>query len=164
MPRFGFLILFPYTFLFFLSFSLEDHNECLNPAHHSCDQTCHNIPGSYFCSCLIGYDLLDDGYSCLGESRSHGHLRFILYLFSSYACVWYLHIYMYVHAYLNIGRWNLHGKLALHYIQHSLGGLDLWGHFSMSPYLHVWVVHRWLLKFESASFVGSQHRTYFQVE
>lgn len=32
-----------------------------------CEQTCSNIPGSYTCSCVSGYQLDYDGKSCIGE-------------------------------------------------------------------------------------------------
>ena len=34
-----------------------------------CEQTCSNIPGSYTCSCVSGYQLDYDGKSCTGEKR-----------------------------------------------------------------------------------------------
>lgn len=46
----------------------KDINECLEETH-MCAHMCHNIAGSYFCSCnSTGYRLLSDGLSCNGES------------------------------------------------------------------------------------------------
>ena len=47
----------------FICLSL-DINECAGNID-SCSQMCNNTQGSYFCSCLLGYQL-DGRYSCRG--------------------------------------------------------------------------------------------------
>ena len=42
-----------------------DIDECIEGTD-TCDQVCSNTLGSYNCSCLQGYLLLDDGISCEG--------------------------------------------------------------------------------------------------
>lgn len=41
-----------------------DIDECLEGGLGTCGQTCINIPGSYICSCLPGYSLGIDKWSC----------------------------------------------------------------------------------------------------
>ena len=44
---------------------LIDLNECAE-GNGGCAQTCNNIVGSYYCSCLNGYELDEDGRGCSG--------------------------------------------------------------------------------------------------
>ena len=44
-----------------------DVDECCNELD-SCDHNCHDVNGSYYCSCDEGYDLNDNGYTCDGKS------------------------------------------------------------------------------------------------
>ena len=44
---------------------VSDINEC-GSGKNDCDQVCHNIPGSYKCSCGDGYTLLSDNTTCEG--------------------------------------------------------------------------------------------------
>lgn len=37
-------------------FSFLDINECADPNKSPCNGTCTNLPGSFMCSCLHGYD------------------------------------------------------------------------------------------------------------
>ena len=48
----------------FSSFSIIDIDECEESV---CEQTCTNTPGSFNCSCTIGYDLATDERSCVGK-------------------------------------------------------------------------------------------------
>ena len=42
-----------------------DINECLL-ANGQCDHDCHNTIGSYYCTCQVGYLLLEDHRGCTG--------------------------------------------------------------------------------------------------
>ena len=42
-----------------------DINEC-KTENGGCTQTCNNIAGSYYCSCIIGYELANDNHTCNG--------------------------------------------------------------------------------------------------
>lgn len=49
-------------------FIYADINECeLNV--DNCDQTCTDLPGSYFCNCSMGYELNVDGHTCDGKNE-----------------------------------------------------------------------------------------------
>lgn len=67
-----FLLYFINTFLF----PIPDLNECTMGVH-SCEQSCHNTPGSYSCSCEEGFQLRADKRHCIGMSIdrcvSHAH-------------------------------------------------------------------------------------------
>lgn len=41
-----------------------DIDECLEDGHHICDQNCVNTPGSYICTCMPGYILGNDNWTC----------------------------------------------------------------------------------------------------
>ena len=43
-----------------------DVNECADD-NGGCEQMCHNILGSYECTCEMGYELNEDGRSCDGK-------------------------------------------------------------------------------------------------
>ncbi len=47
---------------------IPDIDECADEASHQCQDTCVNIPGSYNCTCRVGYQLNSDGYNCSGIS------------------------------------------------------------------------------------------------
>lgn len=67
-----FLLYFINTFLF----PIPDLDECTMGVH-SCEQSCHNTPGSYSCSCEEGFQLRADKRHCIGMSIdrcvSHAH-------------------------------------------------------------------------------------------
>ena len=47
-----------------VTYTLPDVDECLeNP----CSQNCTNTDGSFDCSCMSGYELLEDGRTCEGK-------------------------------------------------------------------------------------------------
>lgn len=46
-------------------FYLSDTDECL--VSTVCEQDCHNLLGSYTCSCREGYNLQSDQRSCTGS-------------------------------------------------------------------------------------------------
>ena len=47
-------------------FILLDIDEC--SGDHSCAHTCENKDGSYICVCNVGYQTLDDGSTCQGDT------------------------------------------------------------------------------------------------
>ena len=47
-----------------------DHDECVTGVD-ACEQICHNSNSSYFCSCLSGYRLADNGKTCDGKCISN---------------------------------------------------------------------------------------------
>ena len=44
----------------------EDIDEC-KAANGGCTHNCTNTPGSYHCSCLGGYEMMDDNHICSGK-------------------------------------------------------------------------------------------------
>ena len=47
-------------------FNIIDDHEC-NITDHGCQQICVNTPGSFYCACLVGYQLNGDNKTCSGE-------------------------------------------------------------------------------------------------
>jgi len=56
------------NFFFFLFF-LSDKDECQTRDLNSCVQRCDNTDGGYVCSCVDGYELDADGFTCNGKLR-----------------------------------------------------------------------------------------------
>ena len=71
-----FLLYFINAFLF----PIPDLDECTMGVH-SCEQSCHNTPGSYSCSCEEGFQLRADKRHCIGMSiercGSHAHFSYL---------------------------------------------------------------------------------------
>ena len=61
--------------MFFLVCIVAEIDEC-SLGIHNCTQVCENMNGSYTCSCLIGYILDPNGYTCNGISTV---LNFVLH-------------------------------------------------------------------------------------
>ena len=80
-----FLLHFINAFLF----PIPDLDECTMGVH-SCEQSCHNTPGSYSCSCEEGFQLRADKRHCIGMSiercGSHAHFSFLGSQFSVVGC------------------------------------------------------------------------------
>ena len=55
---------------------LTDINEC-EEGISGCSQLCNNTVGGYFCSCMAGYSLLEDG------THTHTHTHTILQILMS---------------------------------------------------------------------------------
>lgn len=55
---------------FFKHFIVPDEDECAvgNP----CSHTCHNVVGSYYCSCPKGLTISADGRTCQGKRGAAG--------------------------------------------------------------------------------------------
>lgn len=90
-----FLLHFINAFLF----PIPDLDECTMGVH-SCEQSCHNTPGSYSCSCEEGFQLRADKRHCIGMSiercGSHAHFSVLgsrFSVFSSRFSVLVSHIY-----------------------------------------------------------------------
>lgn len=71
-----FLLHFINAFLF----PIPDLDECTMGVH-SCEQSCHNTPGSYSCSCEEGFQLRADKRHCIGMSIErcgpHAHFSYL---------------------------------------------------------------------------------------
>ena len=48
-------------------FFLSDKDECEAFDMNSCDQQCNNTVGGYDCSCVDGYELDANGFTCNGK-------------------------------------------------------------------------------------------------
>ena len=44
-----------------------DIDECASNATNPCNQMCTNNNGGFECSCMIGFQLQSDGFTCEGE-------------------------------------------------------------------------------------------------
>lgn len=55
--------------------SVSDINECRRYPGRLCGHKCENTPGSYYCSCTMGFRLSSDGRSCEGEGRPWAGVR-----------------------------------------------------------------------------------------
>ena len=44
----------------------SDINECVQELA-GCDQNCTNTAGSYYCTCMDGYELESDNHTCTGD-------------------------------------------------------------------------------------------------
>ena len=51
-----------------LQIILTEINECLNN-NGGCEHNCTNTPGSYYCTCNTGYQLLSDKHNCTGNTN-----------------------------------------------------------------------------------------------
>ena len=63
-----------------------DIDECRNNID-GCTQNCTNTPGSYYCSCNIGYSLASDGHTC--EGRMHTMIYYCCENHSSWLCTYH---------------------------------------------------------------------------
>ena len=49
-----------------------DINECSSDnAHGGCQHFCYNTAGSYYCTCVNGYELSSNGKTCIGMELIH---------------------------------------------------------------------------------------------
>ena len=46
-------------------FFYSDIDECVQGA--GCSQNCNNTAGSYFCTCMDGFELESDNHTCAGD-------------------------------------------------------------------------------------------------
>ena len=68
--------------------SHSDIDECVDGTD-GCDHNCTNTDGSYYCTCMDGYELESDYHTCTGDIYVH-------------ACVIYMHIRtMYIRKYMH---------------------------------------------------------------
>ena len=57
----------PQVNVFLFSFFPSDVDECAAFDLNSCDQICNNTDGGYVCSCVDGYNLDADNFTCNGK-------------------------------------------------------------------------------------------------
>ena len=80
--------LFLLHFINVFLFPIPDLDECIMGVH-SCEQSCHNTPGSYSCSCEEGFQLRADKRHCIGMSIdrcvSHAHFSVLGSRFSVFS-------------------------------------------------------------------------------
>ena len=50
-----------------LTFLHLDVDECSSNLTNACNQICTNIPGGLECSCMSGFELESDGFTCVGK-------------------------------------------------------------------------------------------------
>ena len=66
----------------FFNFHL-DINECVVRTD-GCDHNCTNTDGSYYCTCMDGYELESDNHTCAGQNYMYANWNFkghsILYI------------------------------------------------------------------------------------
>ena len=55
-----------------------DINEC-DMENGDCDQVCMNTMGSFTCSCMMGYEINDDGMTCDGKQYRQYTQRILTY-------------------------------------------------------------------------------------
>ena len=79
---------FLFYFINAFLFPIPDLDECTMGVH-SCEQSCHNTPGSYSCSCEEGFQLRADKRHCIGMSiercGSHAHFSVLGSRFSVFS-------------------------------------------------------------------------------
>ena len=70
-------IIYHYTFSWLLInwndfhwFHFVDIDECAEADQGGCDFQCSNYEGGYYCSCDVGYRLMDDDKSCEGTLKT----------------------------------------------------------------------------------------------
>lgn len=75
-------------------FIFIDINECRRYPGRLCAHKCENTPGSYYCSCTMGFKLSSDGRSCEGKAllvtASHCGTCHCLWIFCSKGTLTYL--------------------------------------------------------------------------
>ena len=70
-----------------------------------CSQRCNNTVGSYFCTCMDGYELESDNHTCTGDQIKYvGHHSIIwLHINNDLDSLYSIQIHCtYVHTYLSI--------------------------------------------------------------
>lgn len=53
-------------YIYRLLYIIADINECRRYPGRLCAHKCENTPGSYYCTCTMGFKLSADGRSCEG--------------------------------------------------------------------------------------------------
>ena len=54
----------------------SDINECTQGIA-GCDHHCINTPGSFYCTCLNGFELFSDNRSCAGNQKLHSYFFYV---------------------------------------------------------------------------------------
>jgi fibulin 1/2 len=55
------------NYIYFLSVTFSDIDECAFATYGGCEQICVNTAGSYICGCADGYRLAEDNKECVGR-------------------------------------------------------------------------------------------------
>ena len=84
----------------------SDIDECEEETS-GCSQNCNNTIGSYYCTCMNGFDLESDGHSCTGNEDTYTYLIYISYVYKIQSMqvhmqVMYVYIYMYTYIHNHI--------------------------------------------------------------
>lgn len=119
-----FLLHFINAFLF----PIPDLDECTMGVH-SCEQSCHNTPGSYSCSCEEGFQLRADKRHCIGMSiercGSHAHFS---YLGSQFSVLGFQFSVLVSHFYFPL--LSFHFSLLISHFPFFLNSYSLFHYFS----------------------------------
>ena len=119
-----FLLHFINAFLF----PIPDLDECTMGVH-SCEQSCHNTPGSYSCSCEEGFQLRADKRHCIGMSiercGSHAHFS---YLGSQFSVLGFQFSVLVSHFYFPL--LSFHFSLLISHFTFFLNSYSLFHYFS----------------------------------
>ena len=57
----------------------SDIDECIEELD-GCDQICTNTDGSYYCTCMDGYELESDNQTCTGDDYYTNYIYYIKYV------------------------------------------------------------------------------------
>ena len=121
-----FLLHFINAFLF----PIPDLDECTMGVH-SCEQSCHNTPGSYSCSCEEGFQLRADKRHCIGMSiercGSHAHFSVLGSRFSVFSSRFSVLV---SHIYFPLLSFHFHFSLLISHFPFFLNSYSLFHYFS----------------------------------
>ena len=70
--------------VYVLFFPGTDTDEC-DAANGGCEDTCENTPGSYYCTCDVGYGLAADRHACIGMTNILPPIKESLCAYAAYS-------------------------------------------------------------------------------
>ena len=82
----------------------SDIDEC-EEGTSGCSQNCNNNIGSYYCTCMNGFDLESDAHSCTGNEDTYMYLTYISYVHkiqSMQVHMQVMYVYICMHTYIFI--------------------------------------------------------------